>query len=274
MARPRFYIGAPTFKVPEDSRNTGVFRHCDFPYPIELPEAAASHLRVLRLGVDDPIVLFDGAGGEFCAEVTSVGKKNVSVSVLSHDAVERESNVRVTVVQALAVGDKMDWIVQKACELGATAIVPVQSERCTLRLSGERADKRAVHWQQVAVAASEQCGRNRVARVEQISDFSCWAEPITPENAAYFMLHPEDDSVTFVSALRALLDSKASAGASSLVTPIYILIGPEGGFSANEVQMAQAAGVILVRLGPRVLRTETAAAAALAIIGAVIGDLQ
>lgn len=268
MALPRFYIGMLGHNMPEDARNKGSFRHDNFPYAIELPKAAAAHVRVLRLEIGEAIRLFDGAGGEFSAEIANVGKKSVSVSMLSHQHTERESPVRVTVVQALAVGDKMDWIVQKACELGAAEIVPLQTERCTLRLSGERADKRVAHWQQVAVATSEQCGRNRVARVTPIGEFSRWLGGVDTPKAAYFVLHPQDDCATFVGALMTL---STTSGNTNL---IYLLIGPEGGFSPAEMQLAQAAGVVAVRLGPRVLRTETAAAAALAVIGAVIGDLQ
>jgi 16S rRNA (uracil1498-N3)-methyltransferase len=268
MALPRFYIGKLDFDMPEDALNMGVFRHRNFPYLAELPDAAAAHVRVLRIEVGEAITLFDGTGGECTAEITNVGKKSVSVSVLAHQAIERESPVRVTIVQALAVGDKMDWIVQKACELGAAEIVPLQTERCTLRLSGERADKRVAHWQQVAVAASEQCGRNRVAPVAPISEFARWLASVDVKRAAYFMLHPQDDCATFVEALKALT---STSGACS---PIYLLIGPEGGFSPAEMQLVQQAGVVAVRLGTRVLRTETAAVAALAVIGAVIGDLQ
>ena len=268
MALPRFYIGKLDFDMPEDALNMGIFRHGNFPYAIELPEAAAAHVRVLRLEIGEALTLFDGVGGEFTAEIAKLSKKSVGVSMLSHQSTERESPVRVVIVQALAVGDKMDWIVQKACELGTAKIVPLQTERCTLRLSGERADKRVAHWQQVAVAASEQCGRNRVARVEAIGDFSRWLATVDVSVAKYFVLHPQDDSATFVAALKGL------PGTVSAPISIYLLIGPEGGFSPAEIQAAQAAGVVSVRLGARVLRTETAAAAALAAIGAVIGDLQ
>ncbi len=259
MALPRFYVG--------DNSAATLARH-GFPYSFDLPDTAASHIRVLRLDVDEQIVLFDGRGGEFTALISGLAKKAVTVFVLGHLNVEHESPVRMVVVQALAVGDKMDWIVQKACELGAAEIIPLQTERCTLRLSGERADKRVAHWQQIAIAASEQCGRNRVAQMVTISDFMRWLAAVDTTTASYFMLDPQDESATLVGALKAL---PAPDGTRNT---IYLLIGPEGGFSAAEMQAAQRAGVIAVRFGLRVLRTETAAAAALAAIGAVIGDLQ
>jgi 16S rRNA (uracil1498-N3)-methyltransferase len=259
VALPRFYVG---------NNGSAALVRKDYPYSFNLPDTAAGHIRVLRLALAENIVLFDGAGGEFTAQLLDVAKKSVTVSVLGHLDVERESPVHVVVVQALAVGDKMDWIVQKSCELGVTEIIPLQTERCTLRLSGERADKRVSHWQQIAIAASEQCGRNRIAHIAAISDFMRWLSSINTNTAYYFMLHPQDDCTTLVGALKAL------PALNGTCSPIYLLIGPEGGFSPVELQAAQAAGVIAVRFGARVLRTETAAASALAAIGAVIGDLQ
>ena len=268
MEHPRFFVGNVAALAAVDIANA--FRKAPPPFTAQLPDAAAAHMRVLRLSAGDAVTLFDGLGGEFNATVSDIDKKTGHVDVLAHTSIERESPLQVVVVQALAVGDKMDWIVQKASELGATQIVPVLTERCTLRLSGERAMKRVAHWQQVALAASEQCGRNRVAQLAPISDFARWLASVEPHCGNYFVLHPQGQSATLVDALATL--SIRNTAAQRL--PLHILIGPEGGLSPAEVRAAEAAGIVAVRLGPRVLRTESAAAAALAVIGAIVGDLR
>ncbi len=223
---------------------------------VALPDALAHHaLRVLRLRDGEAVVLFDGSGGEVEARLAVRGKA-VFAQLGEARAVERESPLRIVLVQALASGDKMDWVVQKAVELGAHAVQPVQAERSVLRLAGERADKRVAHWQQVAVAACEQCGRNRVPEIRPLQALASWLGAhrdalnyvLAPGGAAGFADEPEPKDV------------------------VHLLVGPEGGWSEVEIAAFDAAGCRPVRLGPRVLRTETAGLAAVAALQARWGD--
>ena len=223
---------------------------------VALPEALAHHaLRVLRLRDGEVVVLFDGAGGEVEARLAVRGKA-VFAQLGEARALERESPLRIVLVQALASGDKMDWVVQKAVELGAHAVQPVQAERSVLRLAGERADKRVAHWQQVAVTACEQCGRNRVPEIRPLQALASWLGAhrdalnyvLAPGGAAGFADEPEPKDV------------------------VHLLVGPEGGWSEVEIAAFDAAGCRPVRLGPRVLRTETAGLAAVAALQARWGD--
>ena len=223
---------------------------------VALPDALAHHaLRVLRLRDGEAVVLFDGSGGEVEARLAVRGKA-VFAQLGEARAVERESPLRIVLVQALASGDKMDWVVQKAVELGVHAVQPVQAERSVLRLAGERADKRVAHWQQVAVAACEQCGRNRVPEIRPLQALAPWLGAhrdalnyvLAPGGAAGFADEPEPKDV------------------------VHLLVGPEGGWSEVEIAAFDAAGCRRVRLGPRVLRTETAGLAAVAALQARWGD--
>lgn len=224
---------------------------------IELPEALAHHaLRVLRLRDGDPLVLFDGRGGELAARLQVRGR-DAFVIRGEHLALERESPLSLVLVQALASGEKMDWIVQKAVELGVSAIVPLQAERSVLKLSGERAQKRVAHWRQVAISACEQSGRNRVPDIE----------PITGPR--------EYLASSAAAASRLVLTPVDGRRLASLPRPeaaLHLLVGPEGGWSDDELAMCRAAGCVPVGLGPRVLRTETAGLAAVAALQALWGD--
>jgi len=221
-----------------------------------LPAAVAHHAeRVLRLTVGDPVVLFDGRGGECDASLLALGRQPLARLGPRH-ARECESPLAITLVQALASADKMDWVVQKAVELGVAAIQPVAAERSVLKLSGERADKRVAHWQQIAVAACEQSGRNRVPAVGAILPFMRYLEQSGGGR-------------------RMILAPGAEAALARKVRPdgpLAILIGPEGGWSPAELQLAARAGCEPLALGPRVLRTETAGLAALAAIQTLWGD--
>lgn len=223
---------------------------------VALPEALAHHaLRVLRLRDGEAVVLFDGGGGEVEARLTVRGKA-VFAQLGDARALERESPLRIVLVQALAAGDKMDWVVQKAVELGVHAIQPVQAERSVLRLAGERADKRVAHWQQVAVAACEQCGRNRVPEIRALQPLAHW-------------LGAHRDALNYV------LAPGGARGFADEPEPkdgVQLLVGPEGGWSEGEMAAFDAAGCRRVRLGPRVLRTETAGLAAVAALQARWGD--
>ena len=225
---------------------------------VALDETLVRHLHVLRVAINDSITLFDGAGGEFSTTLVELGKRNATVALLSFNAIERESPLQITLVQALATSDKMDFIVQKAVELGVTAIQPISTERAMLKLSGERAEKRLAHWQAIVRAACEQCGRNRLPMVSDVMTLEAWL--LLPAAGVRAMLHPE--------ATAAL--QPAGDGAQ----PISLLIGPEGGFSPRELALAAKHGVAPVRFGPRVLRTETAGLAAIAALNARFGDLR
>jgi 16S rRNA (uracil1498-N3)-methyltransferase len=230
---------------------------------VELPEVVARHaVKVLRLGVDDALTLFDGNGGEYACRVDSCGRV-VVVEVLAWRDIERESPVGVTLAQALQAGEKMDLTVQKAVELGVGRIVPVVTRRSVVRLEGERAKKRVIHWRGVAVAACEQCGRNRVPEVADLEDLPRWlGRPPVGAKPLRLMLDP-DASYT----LDALPRPKTE-------TAVELLIGAEGGLVAEETELALLAGFVAVRLGPRVLRTETAGLAALAAIQCLWGDFR
>lgn len=230
---------------------------------VDLPEAVAHHLHVVRQQCGDELVLFNGEGGQARARLAEIGKRRASAEVLALEAVDVELPFRMTLAQGLPEGSKMDWIVEKAVELGAAGIVPLAAQRSVVRLSGDRADKRLAHWQAVVVSASEQCGRNRLADVAPVQDMNRWlATPGTGAGAA----------------TRILLSPRAEASLAQWVraTPAHdvtVLVGPEGGFTDQEEEAARAAGALALSMGPRVLRTETAGLAALAILAAGWGGI-
>ncbi|KON82290.1 16S rRNA (uracil(1498)-N(3))-methyltransferase [Azoarcus sp. PA01] len=223
---------------------------------IELPEALAHHaLRVLRLRDGDPLVLFDGRGGELAARLQVRGRDAFAVRG-EHHALERESPLSLVLVQALASGEKMDWIVQKAVELGVSGLVPLQAERSVLKLSGDRAQKRVAHWQQVAISACEQSGRNRVPDIAPITGLREYLG--SADGASRLVLTP--------------VDGRRLVSFARPETALHLLVGPEGGWSDDELAVCRAAGCVPVGLGPRVLRTETAGLAAVATLQALWGD--
>jgi 16S rRNA (uracil1498-N3)-methyltransferase len=224
---------------------------------VDLPEAVAHHLHVVRMQPGDELVLFNGAGGQYRAQVAEVGKKRASASVTAFEAVEAELPYQVTLAQALPEGTKMDWIIEKAVELGVAAVQPLAAQRSVVRLSGERADKRREHWQGVIVAATEQCGRNRLAQLAPLAEFNRWVAAA-----------PEAPSQRILFSPRATQSLGGWARAHE-PQPLTFLVGPEGGFSEQEEQAALDAGALALSLGPRVLRTETAGMAALAALAAL-----
>lgn len=226
---------------------------------VELPEPVARHaVRVLRLPPGAPMVLFDGRGGEYPARIERIERDRVVAELGAWQDVERESPLAITLVQALQVGEKMDFTIQKAVELGVRDIVPVESRRSVMRLAGERAAKRVAHWQGVAASACEQCGRNQVPLVAPLEKLESWlARPA--HGALRLMLAPDAEQT---------LVEIAPAG------EVQLLIGSEGGLDPQEVIAATQAGFRAVRLGPRVLRTETAGLAALAAMQAIWGDFR
>ena len=223
-----------------------------------LPSGAAHHaIRVLRLQRGDEVRLFNGEGGEYEASIHRVEKDSVTVDIGRHHDRERESKLKVCLAQAITTGDKMDYTVQKAVELGVARIQPLQTNRAVVRLNQERAEKRLQHWQNVVIAACEQCGRNTVPKVDAILPFEEWVAATDPATMR-LMLSPYAE--------QSLRDCPVPAQEVNLV------IGPEGGLNQQEVAFAQAKGFTSVRMGPRVLRTETAPLAALAAMQVLWGD--
>ena len=239
---------------------------------LELPEGPGRHAaRVLRLEVGDGLVLFDGQGGEYPACIERVTKDRVQVRIGAHRAVERESSLDLTLIQALQGGDKMDFTLQKAVELGVRRFQPVASRRSVVRLDGERAAKRLDHWQGVAVAACEQCGRNRIPQVLPVQALEQALAREAAEAAA-----PEAVAGG-AQALRLVLLPEAAVPLTALpppAGPVVFLVGAEGGLAPEESAAALAAGFTPVRLGPGILRTETAGLAAVAAMQALWGDFR
>ena len=220
---------------------------------------AANHIaRVLRSRVGDPLTLCDGRGGEYEARVMELHGATVIADVGGHRAVERESKLELILLQDIARGDRMDTIVQKATELGVTRIVPVMTERSVVKVSRETAHRKHAHWLAIAIAACEQCGRNRLPELAQPQTLADAVRASTLASQLRLMLSP-GAPVTLLS---------AASGASS----ISLLIGPEGGLAPMEVEIATRAGYTGCSVGPRILRTETASLAALAALQAVSGD--
>ena len=225
-----------------------------------LPDAAAYHVaRVLRLRAGAPLVLFDGSGGDFRAEIVAVDGDRVRVSVGERSAGLRESPLGITLVQAVSRGERMDWTLQKATELGVKRIQPVLSARSVVRLDDQQAAKKLRHWQAVVAGACEQCGRSVLPEVRAPLDLARFLAESTREGQR-LVLSPNGPA--------------SLAGLASTAARVELLIGPEGGLDDAEIDAAARAGFAPVRLGPRVLRTETAGIVALTVLQALWGDLQ
>ncbi|MEM6582194.1 MAG: 16S rRNA (uracil(1498)-N(3))-methyltransferase [Pseudomonadota bacterium] len=224
---------------------------------IELEAAPSRHLaRSLRMKPGDHLIVFNGKGGQYAAVVESVQRSTVNVTTNRFDAIERESKLSVTLGITVSRGDRMDWIVQKATELGVSGIVPLISERCEVRLKGDRIEKKLNHWQQIIASACEQCGRNRLPSIQPPLAIEQWINE-TDASLKLVLHHLAEEAV-------ALKDAPAS---------IALLIGPEGGLTNEEVDAATHANFRAIRLGPRVMRTETAPIAALTIVQSRWGDM-
>ena len=223
-----------------------------------MPPAESHHVsHVLRLSAGDAVTVFDGRGNEYDATIARVAKSGITLNVGEARKVDRESPLEVTLAQGISSGDRMDYTVQKAVELGIASIQPLATERSVVRLDPERAAKRVAHWQAIAIASCEQCGRNRVPQVLAVKALTAWLGAPPPA------VH------------RLTLAPGAALRLAELARPqgaIVLLAGPEGGLSPREREDAEGAGYTPVRLGPRVLRTETAAVAALAAMQTLWGD--
>jgi 16S rRNA (uracil1498-N3)-methyltransferase len=226
---------------------------------IALPAQVAHHAWVVRLQPGAELTLFNGDGGEYLAELDVLEKKGASARILARVERDCELPYEITLAQALPEAAKMDWIIEKAVELGVAAVQPLAAQRCVVRLSGERAEKRQSHWQGVIVAASEQSGRNRLARLAQLDSFAGYIgqndmhkrillSPRAGQSLAHWARHQPPQAVT-------------------------LLVGPEGGYTEQEEDAAIARGAIALSIGPRVLRTETAALAAVAALNALWGAM-
>ncbi len=220
---------------------------------LDLPAGAARHVQVLRLQPGITITLFNGEGGEFEATITRMGRSEVQVQVGAHTPVERETAREVHLALGVPANERMDWLVEKATELGVASIQPLLAERSVLKLKGERAEKKRAHWQGIAIAACEQCGRNRVPEVRESLALPDWFRALGP--GARFLLSLQADTQPLQQAL-------AAAGQGSVI----FLSGPEGGLTSAEEAAALACGFVPVTLGSRTLRAETAPLAALATL--------
>jgi 16S rRNA (uracil1498-N3)-methyltransferase len=250
---PRFYC--PTPLVPGEL--------------LDLPAGAARHVQVLRLQPGDSITLFNGgpgipgSAGEFDASVTRMGRSDVQVLVGAHHPVEREAARAVHLAVGMPANDRMDWLVEKATELGVASIQPLMTERSVLRLTGERAEKKVAHWQSVAVAACEQCGGNRVPVIHEVMGFAAWTKVQSATTTGQALLLSLRAGTQGLHDAVSTPDHRAGAIRERAVT---FLSGPEGGLSPDEEDAALACGFAPVTLGPRVLRAETAALCALATL--------
>ena len=231
---PRFYL--PTALAPHTTLN--------------LPDNIIRHIHVLRLNAGDSITLFNGTGNDFAATLQTIGKRHAECHIHAQRQPENESPLAITLVQAISSGERMDFTLQKSVELGVRAIQPIISERCVVRLSGERADKRVQRWQDIVIAACEQSGRSIVPTVQPIVSFSDYLRQMPPE------LH----------LMMSLRRAQALRDIAPVPQTLRLMIGPEGGWTPAEEQAALAAGVQTITLGKRVLRTETAAMAAMQVL--------
>jgi 16S rRNA (uracil1498-N3)-methyltransferase len=237
--------------------------HADLPLipgtELSLPAQAGEHVaRVLRLVAGDPLTLFNGDGSDYPASIVALGKREVTVRIDSRQELHNESPLALTLAQGVARGEKMDLIVQKATELGVVRIVPLLTERSEVKLDATRAEKRLAHWRAVAASACEQSGRARLPEITAALPLSAWLDNLADDGALRLALLPE--------AARASRELRFTAAGGVLV------VGPEGGLGERDISALTVAGFDGLRLGPRILRTETAGLAALAALQALHGD--
>ena len=226
---------------------------------ITLPEPVAHHIQVLRLAQGGLITVFNGEGGEYSATLVQIERRSVSAEIKVHHPREVELPFAVTLAQALPEGSKMDWIIEKAIELGVTGFQPLAAQRCVVRLSAERAEKKMGHWQGIIESASEQSGRNRLARLAPLQDYKQW---ITQQDLhRRIILTPR--------AGQSLADWARHQGPQA----VTLVIGPEGGLSEAEENQALQHGALALAMGPRILRTETAGLAAIAALNGLWGGM-
>jgi 16S rRNA (uracil1498-N3)-methyltransferase len=226
---------------------------------VDLPAALAHHVHVLRLQAGDELCLFNGDGGEYVAHLASIEKRRASALIKTFVARDVELPYELTLAQALPEASKMDWIIEKAVECGVAAILPLAAQRCVVRLSGERAEKKLQHWQGVIESACEQSGRNRLARLAPVNDFHAWAGQ--QDLHKRILLSPRGG------------ESLAAWARHQPPQALCLMIGPEGGFTRQEEDAAIAHGALALSMGPRIFRTETAGIAAVAALNALWGGM-
>lgn len=248
MGLPRFFVEPPL--APHTT--------------VTLPEAVTRHIHVLRLAVGDDVCLFDGSGKEFRARLDAINKRDATASLADATQPDTEARYAITLAQGIAGGDKMDWLIEKAVELGVQAIAPLQTERGVVRLSGERAAKRVQHWQALVQAACEQSGRARVPVVAPVATLREWLGASKSTDVPRVLLSPRGTQ----SLTEWAVQSRTRIEGSGIV----LLIGPEGGLSPDEEALAEAAGFLPLTLGRRILRTESAALVAVSALHAVLGE--
>jgi 16S rRNA (uracil1498-N3)-methyltransferase len=234
MAAPRIYVEHPLAPGMD----------------LALGATGARHVQVLRLQPGHALTLFDGHGGQWAGAVSAMSRREVRVRTLHHEAVERELATHVTLAVGMPANERMDALIEKATELGVATIQPLVCERSVLRVAGERAQRKAAHWHAVAVAACEQCGRNRVPTVEEPMALPEWLPLVRADGAQRWLLSPSD--------------AQPWPTACPATRSVVVLSGPEGGFTVQEQQSARGAGFVALTLGERVLRADTAPLAALA----------
>jgi 16S rRNA (uracil1498-N3)-methyltransferase len=243
MRVPRFYVPQPCVVGQEFTLPDPTFRHA---------------VQVLRLGVGEPLILFNGEGGEYTAQLSNVSKRSASVLIDSFSTIDIESPIHLTLVQAVIKPDKMDFALQKAVELGANTLQPLITQRSVVRIGKEQVDKKLQHWEGIVVAACEQSGRTKMPDVPAPLTLERWLA--TPFAGTHLILAPG-------------AYPRINALPIDLLMPIALIIGPEGGFTDDEVNACVQAGVLPVSLGPRILRAETASISALALLQQRYGDL-
>ncbi|ELX12908.1 ribosomal RNA small subunit methyltransferase E [Janthinobacterium sp. HH01] len=226
---------------------------------VSLPEAVAHHIQVLRLAQGELVTLFNGEGGEYGATLSEIGKRHVSVEIKTHQPREVELPFGITLAQALPEASKMDWIIEKAIELGVSGVQPLAAQRCVVRLSAERAEKKMAHWQGIIASASEQSGRNRLAQLAPLQDYKQW---ITQQDMhRRIILTPRAEQ------------SLADWARHQSPQAVTLVIGPEGGLSDAEESLAIQHGALPLAMGPRILRTETAGLSAVAVLSGLWGGM-
>lgn len=226
---------------------------------VSLPEAVAHHIQVLRLAQGELVTLFNGEGGEYGATLSEIGKRHVSVEIKTHQPREVELPFGITLAQALPEASKMDWIIEKAIELGVSGVQPLAAQRCVVRLSAERAEKKMAHWQGIIASASEQSGRNRLAQLAPLQDYKQW---ITQQDMhRRIILTPRAEQ------------SLADWARHQSPQAVTLVIGPEGGLSDAEENLAIQHGALPLAMGPRILRTETAGLSAVAVLSGLWGGM-
>ena len=226
---------------------------------LALPESVAHHIQVLRLALGTPITLFNGSGGEFTATIVSIEKKRVSVEIKTFSPREAELPYAITLTQALPESSKLDWIIEKAVELGAAGIQPLSAQRCVVRFSSDRAEKKQAHWQAVIVAAAEQSGRNRLPHLAPLTSLNEWLGQ--QDLHKRIILSPRGE------------ESLSNWARHQPPQSVALLIGPEGGFTELEERAACVQGALMLSMGARILRTETAGLAALAALNGIWGEM-